>query len=219
LKQDQFKFLYETIQIVFKSALVKWMIIKKPEPEIDHEATAELNGDNQEEPEEGAEPAAPPAPVDPAEIKIRKIVYKPLILDADQKRFFTVFKKVIPKLVAFKTLVRMKNIKEGKKNILTKEIERLEDQGHPYQMAKSMAMGTWKEPEPEVKEEEEVKGGSPGKGALFGIAAEKAAEEAEKKKKELEEQQAIEEEERKQKEDFERWGRYWTWESYFNEEN
>ena len=84
-------------------------------------------------------------------------------------------------------------------------------------MAFSMAKGTWKPPPPEEPEEEEIK--SPTKaGSLFGIAAEKAKEDEERKKKEAEE---ADDEAKKlllEKEDLERWGRYWTWENYFNEE-
>lgn len=80
-----------------------------------------------------------------------------------------------------------------------------------------MAGGTWKEPDVEKLEEEEHKA-SPGK-AGFGMAAEKAKEEEEKKKKEAEEHKKIEDEENARKEDWERWGRYWIWEGYFNSEH
>ena len=60
-------------------------------------------------------------------------------------------------------------------------------------MAVSKANGTWKDPEPEepVVEEQPTKPGQ--RGALFGIAAERAAEEAARKKQEAEEQAAREE--------------------------
>jgi hypothetical protein len=112
----------------------------------------------------------------------------------------------------------MKRIKAGRNALLVKSIEKLEEQGHPYQMAVSMAKGTWVEPEEEQPEEEEEKKGSPGK-ALFGFAAEKAKEEEERKKKEAEEERKREEEEKRAKEDFELWGRYWIWEEYIDPEH
>jgi hypothetical protein len=83
----------------------------------------------------------------------------------------------------------MKNIKEGRKKLFVKNLEKFEENGIPYAIAVEMAKGTWKEPEEEKAEEEEeaVPGKkSPGK-QLFGFAAEKAKEEEERKKKEAEE--------------------------------
>lgn len=127
-----------------------------------------------------------------------------------------IFTKIIPQLVVFKTLNRMKGIKEGKRNLFVKEVEKLQDQGCEYSMAVSKANGTWREPEPENPEPIEIKDnkGRP----LAGYALEKALEELEIKKKEEEAQREKDEEERKAKEDWERWGRYWTWENYFNPE-
>ena len=35
-------------------------------------------------------------------------------LDDDQQRFMIILKKVIPQMVAYRTLINMKNIKEGR---------------------------------------------------------------------------------------------------------
>jgi len=110
-------------------------------------------------------------------------------LKEEENRHKHIFDKVIPMLTAYRTMIHMKNIKEGRKKLFIKELEKFEEQGHPYAIAKQMAAGTWKEPEEEKEEEEpEVSPTkkSPGK-QLFGYAAEKAKEEEEKKKKEAEE--------------------------------
>lgn len=133
--------------------------------------------DDDEQPADGAAEVAEGEDSPP---KKYILVEEEVKLDEDQQRGKLIHEVVIPQLVAYKTLIRMKNIKHGRKALLDKEIEKLLDQGCDFMMATQKANGTWKEPEPEEVPVEEVKPGT--KGALFGIAAEKAAEEAARKK-------------------------------------
>ena len=92
LKQDQFNFLFETIKIVYESALVDWLIIQKPERKVDVKATMLANGKN---PDEMVDEEGNPIPLDQIEQEVNedpeveeeegvpkfKVVYEEIKLD------------------------------------------------------------------------------------------------------------------------------------------
>jgi len=64
-----------------------------------------------------------------------KVVYKQQVLTEEQKRHYLICNQVIPNLVAYRTLLHMMKIKEGRKELFVKKLEKLLDQDIPYQMA------------------------------------------------------------------------------------
>jgi hypothetical protein len=76
-----------------------------------------------------------------------KRVYKKQKFTEEQKRHQLVSSKIIPLMTAYRTLIHMKNIKEGRKQLFVKNLEKFEENGIPYAIAVEMAKGTWKEPE------------------------------------------------------------------------
>ena len=76
-----------------------------------------------------------------------KRVYKKQKFTEEQKRHQLVSSKIIPLMTAYRTLIHMKNIKEGRKKLFVKNLEKFEENGIPYAIAVEMAKGTWKEPE------------------------------------------------------------------------
>ena len=114
--------MYDTIKVVYNSALVKWLITELPPQKIDHRATAIANGEDPDAPEGEDEEKK-----EPVEGQVLKIVYEEMKLDDDQQRFMIILKKVIPQMVAYRTLINMKNIKEGRQKLFTKELEKMLD--------------------------------------------------------------------------------------------
>jgi hypothetical protein len=139
LKQDQFKFFYETCKIIYDSAL-----------------------------------------------KTHLLNYEQNLAQIDE---------VISMLLAYESLILIKNIQLAKAEDVKKAAEKLKRDGPP------------KEPEPEVIEEK--KPDPPAKPGQKKVVHEEVDEEAQKL---LREQAALEEE-------IKRYGRTWMWEGYFNEKN